>query len=401
MTSQIVLMNGFGVALASDSAMTVGGRTRTYETAEKIIPLPEPHRMAVMISGNSRIGNLPYSLLLGEWTRQLGPKALRSSKSYYEHFIDWLESSSQLLAEDTEQTQVLRFVESRLGQISEVYSSIKDDNPEFEISELLDDWTAEVREYNRLEGLSEPDALNLLTKFGQQIDERVSYYLRDVENIDNYRSLISTYFAAFYSSTWMKNSTLVFVGFGENDILPSYLQIDISGLAQGRVTHKLSDSWSLTANTNPLWGICLPAQRDAIDQYLTGNDRKLVDEIVNNALEGLSELGEKLVEHLNLATDEAENLKTLMNEHHAGLDNRLSEYVNKYAEDNYLVSLRQTMSSLSPADLVDVARSLIELQALRQTTTGQLNTVGGPIDVALISPLTGFEWIRHKTILKR
>ena len=199
----------------------------------------------------------------------------------------------------------------------------------------------------------------------------------------------------------MKNSTLVFVGFGENEILPSYLQIDISGLAQGRVTHKLGDSWSLTANTNPLWGICLPAQRDAIDQYLMGYDRSLVDEIVNSALEGLSELGNKLTEHLALENEAAESLKTMINEHHAGLDNRLAEEVDKFSEENYLGSLRQTISSLSPADLVDVARSLIELQALRQTTTGQLNTVGGPIDVALISPLTGFEWVRHKTILKR
>ena len=39
MTSQLILLNGFGVALASDSAMTLGNK-RTYETAEKVIPIP-------------------------------------------------------------------------------------------------------------------------------------------------------------------------------------------------------------------------------------------------------------------------------------------------------------------------------------------------------------------------
>lgn len=400
MTSQIVLMNGFGVALASDSAMTVGGRTRTYETADKIIPLPEPHRVAVMIAGNSRIGNLPYSLLLGEWTRQLGNKALRSTKSYYEHFIDWLESNAQLLAVDTEESEVLRFTEGRLRRISEAYFGIRKENADFLLTALLDDWTNEVREFSRLEGLTEPDALNLFTKYASKIDERVDYFLKEIEDVDAYRQQILTYFAACYSSDWMKNSTLVFAGYGEKEILASFVQIDISGLAQGRVTHFLSNSWSLTADTYPLWGICLPAQRDAIDQYLRGHDTEMIQELINFALLSVSNLGDKIKNFLDLDEESNERLKNLLNEHHTQLDNDMSETLDRYTEDNYLASLRQTMSSLSPADLVDVARSLIELQALRQTTTGQLNTVGGPIDVALISPLTGFEWIRHKTISK-
>lgn len=404
MTSQIVLMNGFGLALASDSAMTVGSRTRTYETAEKIIPLPEPHRLAVMIAGNSRIGNLPYSLLLGEWTRQLGTKALRSPKSYYEHFIDWLESNSNLLAVDTEEAQVMRFVEERLAKIAEVYESVKSEDSDFELSELLEEWTAEVREGNRLEGLDEPDALNLFTKHSIEIDKRFEYFLKEIKNYEDERARVSSYLAAFYSSEFMArrvtSSTLVFAGFGEREILPSFIQVGITGFAQGRITHRVNESWSLTADKNPLWGICLPAQRDAIDQYLSGYEKALLDELINLALEGLSELGERMLETVSMEDSEANAFRQLVSEHHTELDNSLNETIRKYSEDNYLGSLRQTIASLSPADLVDVARSLIELQALRQTTTGQLNTVGGPIDVALISPLTGFEWVHHKTISK-
>jgi hypothetical protein len=401
MTSQIVLMNGFGVALASDSAMTVGARTRTYETAEKIIPLPEPHRLAAMIAGNSRIGNLPYSLLLGEWTRQLGSKALRSVRSYHENFIDWLQSNSQLLAEDTEETQVLHFVENRLRQLSESFAARKSEDQTFEFQQLISEWTSEVREYGRLEGLSEADALNLMTKYSAKIDERIEYFLRDIEGYTEQRIALSGYFAAFYSSEWMTNSTLVFAGYGEKDILPSFVRIDISGLAQGRVTHQITQTWELTANTNPLWGICLPAQSDAIDQYLRGHDENFFGQIAETALTSISELGNQIVEQLELDDELAHRVKDIISEHQSKLDGMLDEARSRFTEDNYLTSLRQTMSSLAPADLVDVSRSLIELQALRQTTTGQLNTVGGPIDVAMISPLTGFEWIRHKAISKR
>ena len=66
MTSQLILLNGFGVALASDSAMTLGNK-RTYETAEKVIPLPAPHRIAVLHSGSVTIHGMPYSVLVNEW----------------------------------------------------------------------------------------------------------------------------------------------------------------------------------------------------------------------------------------------------------------------------------------------------------------------------------------------
>jgi len=64
----------------------------------------------------------------------------------------------------------------------------------------------------------------------------------------------------------------------------------------------------------------------------------------------------------------------------------------------FLEPLRNAMAGLPVADLAVVAKSLVELQALRQTTTAEIGTVGGPIDVATISRDIGFRWIRHKTI---
>ncbi len=70
MTSQLILANGAGIALASDSAVTIN-RSRTYESAEKICELPDPHRLAVMSSGNGLRDRLPVEVLLKEWIRSL------------------------------------------------------------------------------------------------------------------------------------------------------------------------------------------------------------------------------------------------------------------------------------------------------------------------------------------
>ncbi len=75
MTSQLVLGNGFGVAVASDSAVTLeddGSPVRTYETSDKIFPLPMPHRLAVLTAGSALLNGLPFDVLVKEWIRSLG-----------------------------------------------------------------------------------------------------------------------------------------------------------------------------------------------------------------------------------------------------------------------------------------------------------------------------------------
>jgi hypothetical protein len=68
------------------------------------------------------------------------------------------------------------------------------------------------------------------------------------------------------------------------------------------------------------------------------------------------------------------------------------------SEDRFVAPLRYAIAGLPTATLADVARSLVELQALRQTTTAEQSTVGGPIDVAVISRSGGFKWIKHKSV---
>lgn len=46
--------------------------------------------------------------------------------------------------------------------------------------------------------------------------------------------------------------------------------------------------------------------------------------------------------------------------------------------------------------LAELAESLVSITSLRQRVSGDLETVGGPVDVALISKGEGFIWIKRK-----
>ena len=48
-------------------------------------------------------------------------------------------------------------------------------------------------------------------------------------------------------------------------------------------------------------------------------------------------------------------------------------------------------------ELADLAEALVNLTALKTRVTDVVETVGGPIDVAVISKGEGFVWARHQT----
>lgn len=397
MTSQIVLMNGFGVAIASDSAVTLGEST-VYDTAEKVVPLPLPHRIAIMHSGRVRIGNLPYSVLVAEWVRQLGNKPLRSSEAYAKAFQDWLSNNPQWFTTDVERRDTLSFIESRAEALAGRYKALRENDENFQFGDLISRWTQEAREQPRLEGMSTSSALNSFEKYSEQIGKIFEEFIAPIIGDDGDRGPFLTYCAEFFSSTWMTNSTLTFAGYGEHEIYASYSLINFHGWVDGKLTWIRGDSYALSPDTNPLFGICLPAQQDAINHYLVGYDSQLIEEIVEHSDEERIELLNSIREKLDGEEDILPKLDEAVHSALAEFETRIPRVVEDFSERFYLKHLRRAIAALPAASLVEVSRSLIELEALRKTTTAQTGTVGGPIDVAMITPTDGFIWVRHKSI---
>jgi hypothetical protein len=397
MTSQIAIINGFGVALASDSAMTLG-ETRIYDTAEKMVPLPLPHRIAVMHAGRVRIGNLPYSVLVSEWARQLGNKALRSADAYAKSFQDWLANNPQWFPVDTQQRDALSFIENRAKALAGRYNAIKENDENFQFSTLLNRWTEEAREIPRLEGMNAPSTISSFEKYNDQIETIFTEFIAPISEDEGDKTHFLTYCAEYFSSAWMTNATLTFAGYGEQEIYASYTLIKFHGFVDGRLTWIKGDAYALNPESDPLMAICLPAQSDAIDQYLMGYDNQMIDEIIERSHQERYDVLHAIREKFQDDELMLEKLDKAVEETLSEFETQIPQTADDYSERNYLVQLRRALAALPAASLVEVARSLIELQALRKTTSAQTDTVGGPIDVALITPTDGFVWIRHKSI---
>lgn len=402
MTSQLILLNGFGIALASDSAMTLGNK-RTYETAEKVIPIPKPHRIAVLHSGSVTIHGMPYSVLVNEWANTLGDTPLRTVALYRQNFISWLNDNHDWVTP-------VRATEDFIDQLRESYRLIWD-----EIKDNIDSDAAELDQQarclaiftdhtNRLSGYaflthSEGDWTNQAYEtIKTEVIALQDYWFDDIpinqEIVEQVRIYTRLYLEKGH---FLRRAGLSFAGFGEKQLLPSYASVNIGGIMNQSLLYVHDFELSAQPGETGYWGICPIGQRESIDLFLRGIDYRLVgvakDAVVrsiyppvevDDSKPGNKKKGTKP----EVVVDPAFAQK---------IYTAIEESFEEWSEKNNLRGLRTAIASLPVASLATVAQSLIEIQSLSQTITGEMGTVGGPIDVATISREHGFQWVRHKS----
>ena len=96
-TSQIVLMNPHGVAMASDSAVTYGD-DRTFERVNKIFHMGGKHEISFMISGNAIFspGGIAWPRVIGLFSNHIGPEPLKNVDEYVDRLRIFLEESQEI-----------------------------------------------------------------------------------------------------------------------------------------------------------------------------------------------------------------------------------------------------------------------------------------------------------------
>ena len=400
MTAQVIAMNGYGVAISADSAVSLGS-IRTFETAEKIYPLMLPHRLAILHSGSVNFGGIPFPVLIADWKRQLSTKPHRDARAYKDNFIDWLEHHSEWFSDSRNEGQFTWFVEDRINKVSQMMQEYAEAKEEFILADLLAEWIKECLDAGTWEGINSKDVSLLLDEVDDSIQNLLDQYPRAKEQIDNNKDLFEEYLSVSYTSKilggtdFISSTTLVFVGYGENDILPSYVSVDIAGVLKGKVANFEDTNLSLSTDQDTLFGIYMPAQRDAMTSFLQGYDWEFIHSFIDSASGHFGTLMEKVIE---LNDGKNSELDEYLNEVINDFKEDLHGFRENLSEDRFLVKLRRSLSSLPIGSLANVVKALIEIQGLRQTTSAQFNSVGGPTDVAIIEPLEGFQWIQHKSL---
>lgn len=126
-----------------------------------------------------------------------------------------------------------------------------------------------------------------------------------------------------------------------------------------------------------------PSYNQTLHKFM---DELLVKKYPKILGETLEELSEESKQEL------LENLKTVG-------EAKLSEFWNgiaEYAHKNHIKPILDAVEVLPKDELAAMAESLVNITSIKRRISMETETVGGPIDVAVISKKDGFIWIKRK-----
>ena len=110
MTSQLAILNRTGVALASDSAVTMDAG-RQYTGLDKIFSLGGKHQVGFMIAGVSEYlpCGVEWERIVWLWSQRIQDEPYDTLDQYIVEFIDFVENNSEGLLDPNHENEMSLF----------------------------------------------------------------------------------------------------------------------------------------------------------------------------------------------------------------------------------------------------------------------------------------------------
>jgi hypothetical protein len=115
MTAEVAIINPHAVALAADSAVTVG-RERVWKYANKLFSAGPQNDIGIMIYNSGDFLGVPWEVIVKEYRRRRGTKTFKRTSEFADDFISFLRSDA-LANEGHEQLSVAIIVMDILSTI--------------------------------------------------------------------------------------------------------------------------------------------------------------------------------------------------------------------------------------------------------------------------------------------
>lgn len=403
MTAIVGVLNKQAVAVAADSAVTIGSGRKIYNTANKIFTLSKRHPVGVAIYGDARFNSsIPWEIVIKMYRDQLGDTTKPTIKEYASDFFDFLENyKNKYLSQDTLNKVLCRDVYSFWREI------ILEQLPTDEDKGFNNDDYSAIKErlskiYNENAAAPPVDRLNAITKevFLSAVNVILEVIAKQFEaagcDFSADKDLIETVLYLVFIGRVFSDpsySGLAFFGYGDDEIYPSIYRVRfydcvISTLywedeAYAQVGEPPRDSY-----------ICPMAQQDEMSAYITGVNPYMEDAFFQTTDATFRLLLESIAK---LVGDEnnplANNIRGI------DIDGLMEDYkksIEKVKQQKMISPLMKTVSTMGKEDLAELAENLIYQTSLKRHITPNLESVGGPVDVAVISKGDGFIWIKRK-----
>ncbi len=410
MTSEIAVMNQRAVALAADSAVTLidGGTVAVRNGQRKLFNLAEGIPVGLMFFGVADMMGHPWEQLVEHYQKKQRQVRFPSLRDYARAFVGMLDRLEEFFPPARQRDDYKRLVASVFRHIFRLAQYMRDS--EEEAFAGADDRTvleAAIerlwREYQfRDDGSPRADLACFPAGFGRIV-------ARDYGAIAD--EVIAYGFGPFALSKqaiqWLKEiavfcvvkdlfvedvTGLVFAGYGTEDRYPQVVTWLSSAMVDGIV--KRNEVTADVIDSEVRSKIRVFADSEVTNAFIRGIDFGLERRLYGGFGMMLHALVDQLVDALpggDPAVREGAR-ERFHNDVVPRYFNALREMIGEYQQQAFINPILRVLEIAGRKELAETARDLVDLNVFKKRIMAQKETVGGAIDVAVISRDDGFRW---------
>jgi hypothetical protein len=407
MTSEIAVMNQRAVALAADSAVTLidGGTVVVRNDQRKLYNLVEKRPVGVMFFGVADIMGHPWDRLIEHYQKKIQPKEFAHLGDYAASFTGMLDKLDEFFPPDRQKDDYKRLLASVFRYVFHLAQYLRENN-DADISDAAILEEAIKRIWHDYQFREDGSARANLACFPQGFGDKVGR-----ENADIIAELISYGFGPFAlpqdSSQKLKDiavfcvvkdlfledvTGLVFAGFGADDRYPVVVTYLLSAIVGGIV--KRTQASIDEIDTEIRSKIRMFADSEVTHAFIRGIDFGLERRVygaMRAMLQGVVDQVVGAFPGANAA--EREQVRNRMQgELVPQYLDAFRGMIGDYQQQAYINPVLRVLEIAARPELAETAKELVSLNVFKKRIMAQKQTVGGAIDVAVISRDAGFQW---------
>ena len=387
MTSEILILTPNAIALATDSAITIDNK-KSYNGVNKLFMLSNDPPMGIMTYNIARFFNIPFETIIKEFRKEISNKNLTKTIDFKNEFEEYLHKIPS-------KSPYKMSFDNKLNKFIEIVSN---EYNNFGKNDF----------FNRLGNLMLPQDLiqivqnNIKSEYLENAKKEFSNLCSQFGYDDNKGVFIDWIFNLFIYEMFVKAYTgVVLSGFDEDRLFPLGYSFKIFYLYDDEfICNDLKEYDILKNNIDVI--VEAFAQDDVINTFLKGIDEEtqfhilnFFNEINNNYTIDLVSLIESNENIDDLCKNEIFNEINKFNTKNQLLRNKFNQFIEGLKQNN-LLPIYKSIGALPFDELSNLCESLIKVTSLKRKVQSEIETVGGDVDVVIITKGDGFIWTKRK-----
>ncbi|MBI3678621.1 MAG: hypothetical protein HY243_18580 [Proteobacteria bacterium] len=414
MTSEIAVMNQRAVALAADSAVTLigGGAVVVRNDQKKLFNLINGQPIGLMFFGVADVMGHPWDHLIEHYQKKARGKSFARVRDYAANFagmLDHLEEFFPRARYQDEYKRLLASVYRYILELAEFFHNTGEAGQggneiaalEMAIERIWRDYQFKDDGSPRgdLSCFPQGFAQKIATQYGAAADELIQYGFAPFGiSQEALARLKDIAVFAVVKDLFLEDVTgLVFAGFGSEERYPSVVTYFGSAIVDGIL--KRAEVTVDAIDTEVRSKIRVFADSEVTNAFIRGIDfnlerrlyggfRMLMHGLVDQVIGAFPDADPAARENVRAQFQQQLVPQYFLAFHHA---------ISQYQQHAFINPILRVLEIAGRQELAETARELVSLNVFKKRIMAQKETVGGAIDVAVISRDGGFQWSQLKS----